>query len=63
MSYIYDSDANMEEIVDYVNKCCAMRAGDTRAFLEILRLIDDNEIDGYDAIIKIARICEGRLRE
>lgn len=63
MSYIYDSDTTREELMKYIDECSVRQAQDTRAFLEILRLIDDNEIDGYDTIINIARICEERLKE
>lgn len=63
MSYIYDEGMTANEAIEYVNRCSARQAQDTKAFLEILRLIDDNEIDGYDTIIKIARICEERLKE
>lgn len=63
MNYIYDSDATREEIVDYVNKCSVRQAGDTKAFLEILRLCRDGEAEGVEAFVKIAGICRERLKE
>lgn len=62
MSYIYDLDMTLDEAREYVNRCSARQAQDTKAFLEILRLIDDNDVGGYEALIKIARICEERLK-
>ena len=63
MSYLYDSDATREELMKYIDECSVRQAGDTKAFLEILRLIDDTDVGAYEALIKIARICEERLKE
>lgn len=63
MSYIQDSDATREKLMKYVDECSARQAGDTKAFLEILRLTEDEDIGAFEALIKIARICEERLKE
>ncbi len=62
MSYIYDEDVTKEELIEYVNECSERQAGDTRAFHEILRLVDDTDVGAYEALIKIAGICKGRLK-
>ena len=60
MKYIYDSE--IRELRDYVDKYSARRSQDTKAFMEILRLTEDKEIGVFEALIKIAGICEERLR-
>lgn len=62
MNYIYDSDMTLDEAMEYVNRCSARQADDTKAFLEILRLTEDDEIGAFEACVKIAGICEERLR-
>lgn len=61
MKYIYDSE--IKELRDYVDKCSERQAEDTKAFMEILRLTEDEEIGAFEALIKIAGICKERLKE
>jgi hypothetical protein len=61
MKYIYDEE--IKELRDYVDKCSERQAKDTKAFLEILRLTEDEEIGAFEALIKIASICKERLKE
>lgn len=67
MKYIYDSGCGegmtLGEVNEYIRKCAVRQAEDTKAFLEILRLIEDEEIGAFDALVKIAGICKGRLEE
>ena len=73
MNYIQDLDMTVDEAIEYVNRCSARQVGDTRAFLEILRLTraaytdsgahGEEEPNCLTTFAKIADICKERLRE
>lgn len=63
MSYIYDSDMTLDEVMEYANRCSARQAQDTKAFLEILSIVEDADVGAYEACVEIADICKERLKQ
>jgi hypothetical protein len=63
MKYIYDEDITKEELMKYVEEYSETQAKDARAFMEILRLTENEDIGAFEALIKIAGICKECLLE